>query len=79
MRALIAVAWASHVPRSRSKNPRVTLPPLVAAATTVPWNAEVEFFVFNDTIEGPRAPAVKPGRITKPDEGEREEERKRER
>jgi hypothetical protein len=21
-------------------------------------------FVFNDTIEGPRAPAVKPGRIT---------------
>jgi hypothetical protein len=21
-------------------------------------------FVFNDTIEGPRAPAVKPGRVT---------------
>jgi hypothetical protein len=25
---------------------------------------EEEDFVFNDTIEGPRAPAVKPGRVT---------------
>ena len=25
---------------------------------------EEDLFVFNDTIEGPRAPAVKPGRIT---------------
>ncbi len=25
---------------------------------------EKDLFVFNDTIEGPRAPAVKPGRIT---------------
>jgi hypothetical protein len=25
---------------------------------------EEEIFVFNDTIEGPRAHAVKPGRIT---------------
>ena len=25
---------------------------------------EEELFVFNDTIEGPRAPAVKPGRVT---------------
>ncbi len=25
---------------------------------------EEDVFVFNDTIEGPRAPAVKPGRIT---------------
>jgi hypothetical protein len=25
---------------------------------------EEEDFVFNDTVEGPRAPAVKPGRIT---------------
>ena len=24
---------------------------------------EQDLFVFNDTIEGPRAPAVKPGRI----------------
>ena len=23
-----------------------------------------DLFVFNDTIEGPRAPAVKPGRVT---------------
>jgi hypothetical protein len=23
-----------------------------------------DLFVFNDTVEGPRAPAVKPGRIT---------------
>ena len=26
---------------------------------------EGDLFVFNDTIEGPRAPAVKPGRVTK--------------
>jgi hypothetical protein len=25
---------------------------------------EEDLFVFNDTIEGPRAPAVKPGRVT---------------
>ena len=25
---------------------------------------EEDLFVFKDTIEGPRAPAVKPGRIT---------------
>jgi hypothetical protein len=25
---------------------------------------EVDLFVFNDTIEGARAPAVKPGRVT---------------
>jgi hypothetical protein len=25
---------------------------------------EEDLFVFNDTMEGPRAPAVKPGRIT---------------
>jgi len=25
---------------------------------------EEDLFVFNDTVEGPRAPAVKPGRIT---------------
>ncbi len=25
---------------------------------------EEDLFVFNDTIEGPRSPAVKPGRIT---------------
>ncbi len=25
---------------------------------------EEDLFVFNNTIEGPRAPAVKPGRIT---------------
>jgi hypothetical protein len=25
---------------------------------------EEELFVFNDTIEGPRAPAAKPGRVT---------------
>jgi hypothetical protein len=25
---------------------------------------EADLFVFNDTIEGPRAPAVKPGRVT---------------
>ena len=25
-----------------------------------------DFFVFNDTIEGPRAPAVKPGHIAQP-------------
>ena len=24
---------------------------------------EEDLFVFNDTIEGPRAPAVKPGRV----------------
>jgi hypothetical protein len=24
---------------------------------------EEDLFVFNDTVEGPRAPAVKPGRI----------------
>jgi hypothetical protein len=28
------------------------------------WEGEEDLFVFNDTIEGPRAPAVKPGRIT---------------
>jgi len=28
------------------------------------WEEEEDLFVFNDTIEGPRAPAVKPGRIT---------------
>ena len=37
------------------------------AAVTV-WREEEEeeedLFVFNDTIEGPRAPAVKPGRVT---------------
>ena len=31
---------------------------------------EEELFVFNDTIEGPRAPAVKPGASLKPDESE---------
>ena len=25
---------------------------------------EEDLFVFNDTIKGPRAPAVKPGRVT---------------
>ena len=25
---------------------------------------EEDLFVFDDTIEGPRAPAVKPGRVT---------------
>jgi hypothetical protein len=25
---------------------------------------EEDLFIFNDTIEGPKAPAVKPGRIT---------------
>ena len=25
---------------------------------------EEELFVFNDTAEGPRTPAVKPGRVT---------------
>jgi len=25
---------------------------------------EEDLFVFNDTIEGPRAPVVKPGRVT---------------
>ena len=29
-----------------------------------PEEEEEDLFVFNDTIEGPRAPAVKPGRIT---------------
>ena len=29
-----------------------------------------DLFVFNDSIEGPRAPAVKPGRVTQPDESE---------
>ena len=28
---------------------------------------EEDLFVFNDTIEGPRAPAVKPGRVTQSD------------
>ncbi len=27
---------------------------------------EEDLFVFNDTIEGPRAPVVKPGRVTQP-------------
>jgi hypothetical protein len=31
---------------------------------------EEDLFVFNDTIEGPRAPAVKPGASLKPDESE---------
>jgi hypothetical protein len=31
---------------------------------------EEDLFVFNDTIEGPRAPTVKPGRTLKPDESE---------
>ena len=31
---------------------------------------EEDLFVFNDTIEGPRAPAVKPGRITQAYESE---------
>jgi len=26
---------------------------------------EEDLFVFNDTIEGPTAPAVKPGRVTR--------------
>jgi hypothetical protein len=30
-------------------------------------------FVFNDTIEGPRAPAVKPGRVTQAQRQEEEE------
>ena len=29
-----------------------------------PEEEEEDLFVFNDTIEGPRAPAVKPGRVT---------------
>jgi hypothetical protein len=37
-----------------------------------PWHTEEEeeeeeeedLFVLNDTVEGPRAPAVKPGRVT---------------
>ena len=35
--------------------------------TSLPLEEEEEeedLFVFNDTIEGPRAPAVKPGRVT---------------
>ena len=31
---------------------------------------EEDLFVFNVTIEGPRAPAVKPGRITQADVSE---------
>ena len=29
---------------------------------------EEDLFVFNDTIEGPRAPAAKPGRVTQEEE-----------
>ncbi len=48
---------ASHAPS----------PPAAAAAA---WRGreeeeeEEDLFVFNDTVEGPRAPAVKPGHIT---------------
>ena len=39
-----------------------------ATVTFTTWEEEEEeeedLFVFNDTIEGPRAPAVKPGRVT---------------
>ncbi len=34
-------------------------------------------FVFNDTIEGPRAPAVKPGRITQAGGKRREREKEK--
>ena len=34
---------------------------------------EEDLFVFNDTIEGPRAPAVKPGRVTQAQRQEEEE------
>ena len=35
---------------------------------------EEDLFVFNDTTEGPRAPAVKPGRVAQEEEEEEEEE-----
>ena len=35
-----------------------------AAAPKKPKGEEEEDSYFNDTVEGPRAPAVKPGRIT---------------
>jgi hypothetical protein len=34
----------------------------------------IYLFVINDTIEGPRAPAVKPGRVPQKEEEEEEEE-----
>ncbi len=38
---------------------------------------EEDLFVFNDTIEGPRAPVVKPGRITQAGGKRREREKEK--
>jgi hypothetical protein len=40
------------------------MPLLVRKLIESKFQEEQDLFVFNDTIEGPRAPAVKPGRIT---------------
>ena len=50
-------------------SPRIRWGPSVLAVCGRPAEEEEEeeeedLFVFNDTIEGPRAPAVKPGRVT---------------
>jgi len=39
-------------------------PQVVAHRAEEEEEEEEDLFVFNDTIEGPRAPAVKPGRVT---------------
>ena len=42
-----------------TRGPRPGVPPAAAEE-----EEEEDLFVFNDIIEGPRAPAVKPGRVT---------------
>jgi len=51
---------------SRSNGSFVDRPFLLHGHKKVHGHGEEEedLFVFNDTIEGPRAPAVKPGRVT---------------
>ena len=61
-------------PRTDSASPRVfpaphegasNLQPVLRHASVVSAQTEEEdVFVFNDTTEGPRAPAVKAGRVT---------------
>jgi hypothetical protein len=42
------------------------LPPHTLAVTvySAPGTVEEDLFIFYDTIQGPRAPVVKPGRVT---------------
>ncbi len=58
-------SYVTDQPSCSNKDKRVYDSAAITARVSEEEEEEEEdLFVFNDTIDGPRAPAVKPGRIT---------------